>query len=423
MFGTLCALDRLPSPVGEREAECLCVLARLVAFELDALGRAEALERERRSREAAEAAERRAALLARASGVLGGALCDARRHGAVARAVVAAGFARAFAIDLVPGPGMPVRRAAVAHADRARRAEFRAGGAPGLPEVLELPLAADGREIGALVLARREPFEPAERRTAEDLAARIAAAVEQARLYARAHAAVRAREEFLQVASHELKDPVIALRLHHDALARALGGARAPAPARKVIGEGASQIRELIRRIDALLDVSRIAGGRLEIRREPTDLAALVGRVAARFAAEHALGRRRIRVAAPGRVAAAVDRFRVEQVVTNLLSNAVKYGRGKPVEVRVEAAPGVARIAISDRGIGIPAGARGRIFERFERAAPSEYGGLGLGLYIASEVVRAHGGRIAVESALGVGSTFTVELPAGRRRGGIKTAG
>src|SRR5579883_1063098 len=98
--------------------------------------------------------------------------------------------------------------------------------------------------------------------------------------------------------------------------------------------------------------------------------------------------------------------------IVNLMSNAAKYGRGKPIDVTVAQKPGRAFVAVRDRGIGIAEADRERIFRRFERAAsPTSYGGLGLGLWIVREVTRAHGGSVGVESELGVGAEFTVELP------------
>jgi signal transduction histidine kinase len=106
------------------------------------------------------------------------------------------------------------------------------------------------------------------------------------------------------------------------------------------------------------------------------------------------------------------DRLRLDQVFTNLLSNALKYGRGKPVHVRVEAEGDRARLTVRDRGIGISLDDQARIFGRFERAVSERnFGGLGLGLWIAKQIIDRHGGTIAVDSEPGEGSTFIVELP------------
>jgi signal transduction histidine kinase len=106
------------------------------------------------------------------------------------------------------------------------------------------------------------------------------------------------------------------------------------------------------------------------------------------------------------------DRMRLEQVLTNLITNALKYGQGHPVEILLEASGGQASWSIRDHGIGIAPEDLDRIFGRFERAVPTrKYGGLGLGLYISREIIRAHGGDIRVESWPGQGSVFTAEFP------------
>jgi signal transduction histidine kinase len=119
-----------------------------------------------------------------------------------------------------------------------------------------------------------------------------------------------------------------------------------------------------------------------------------------------------IRATLRGKLCGTWDRFRVEQLVTNLLTNAIKYGAGKPVEVAVEEEGEHAVLRVRDHGIGIAAEDQARIFERFERAVSNRhYGGLGLGLWIARQVVEASEGTLAVESTPGEGSCFTVRLP------------
>jgi len=120
-----------------------------------------------------------------------------------------------------------------------------------------------------------------------------------------------------------------------------------------------------------------------------------------------------IDIDAPAQLFGSWDRSRLDQVVTNLVTNAIKYGQGKPVTISVGVeADRSAVLRVADRGIGVPAEAQTRIFQRFERATPStDYGGIGLGLWIAREIVEASGGRIDLSSEPGMGSTFTVVLP------------
>jgi signal transduction histidine kinase len=172
------------------------------------------------------------------------------------------------------------------------------------------------------------------------------------------------------------------------------------------------QAERLVRLADALLDVSRITAGRLELSRERAELAAIVREVVARHAEEATEGGTPLRCDVPDALLCDVDVARVEQVLSNLLSNAVKYGRGRPIEVTLRGEAGKARLSVRDHGIGIAEADQARIFERFERAVSGRnYTGLGLGLWIVRQIVEAHGGAIRVASAPDEGSTFVVELP------------
>jgi signal transduction histidine kinase len=235
----------------------------------------------------------------------------------------------------------------------------------------------------------------------------------KALLYRQAKEEVRARDEFLSVASHELRTPVTALRVQLQLLGKVVERVGAPDPVRERVASLDGQVRRLAGLVEALLDLSRIRLGRLELSREPVDVAALAGDVAAPYQADLDLAHgSSVTVVAPGSVVASLDRVRIEQVLANLLGNAVKFGEGKPVEIRVEGHAGGVRIEVVDRGVGIDAGQLDRIFGRFERAAPAHhYPGLGLGLYVAREIVEAHGGRIVARGEPGKGASFSVELP------------
>jgi PAS domain S-box-containing protein len=238
----------------------------------------------------------------------------------------------------------------------------------------------------------------------------------KALLYRQAREDVRARDEFLSIASHELRTPVTALHVQLQMLQRVVerSGASVPDPVRERMTALERQVRRLAGLVEALLDLSRIRLGRMELSREPVDLAALAQEVAAPYQSDPGMSRgSQVRVVAPEPVVASLDRVRIEQVIENLLANAVKFGEGKPVEVRVERDGALVRLAVSDQGVGIQPDQRERIFGRFERAAPAQhYPGLGLGLYVTREIVEAHAGRIHAEGSPGHGARFTVELPA-----------
>jgi signal transduction histidine kinase len=163
--------------------------------------------------------------------------------------------------------------------------------------------------------------------------------------------------------------------------------------------------------VESLLDVTRVVAGRLLLEPEETDLYAVVEEVVARFKEQAAkVGSRIVLELEP--CSGNWDRLRLDQIVTNLVSNAIKYGPGQPVEVRLRARGDTGVLTVRDHGIGIPPEDQNRVFERFERAVSSKhFGGLGLGLWIAKQIVTAMGGTIGVNSEPGLGSEFTVVLP------------
>jgi signal transduction histidine kinase len=279
---------------------------------------------------------------------------------------------------------------------------------------LVAPLCLKRRSLGALVVAGDAPLaclSEVDRTLVADVAHRTALAVEHARLLREATLAAAAREEFLHVASHELRGPLGTLRLTVQLLTRDVGGSEPEAVvARLRILD--RQAARLVRLSDALLDVSRITSGRIELAREPGDLAALVRDVASVYRDEAEDLGSPLEVAADGPVRCSFDAARMEQVISNLVSNAIKYGRGHPVRIAARLDGDHARVDVEDRGIGIAPTDLERIFGRFERAVSGrQYAGLGLGLWIVRRLVDAHGGTVRVRSALGQGSTFTVELP------------
>jgi signal transduction histidine kinase len=232
----------------------------------------------------------------------------------------------------------------------------------------------------------------------------------------RAQEAIHERDEFLAVASHELKNPITTLRA-------ALGSMQVP-------GSGSSnandaqrllvarrQVERVGRLLDDLLQIGRLASGSLQIEREEVDLGELTRSVVAVMEPEANRAGSTLCLRVDGTVVARCDRVRVEQVVMNLISNAIKYGRGQPVDVELARVGDHARLVVADRGIGIPEDQKARVFERFRRAPgaiANNIEGMGIGLWVVREIVDKHGGRIELESRPGVGSTFVVDLPLGR---------
>jgi len=225
--------------------------------------------------------------------------------------------------------------------------------------------------------------------------------------------ALRLREEFLGVASHELKTPLTALLMQIQGVHRALDGDPSLTRYAARLSRAASAGLRLEKLINALLDVSRIAEGRFRLELERFELAPLVEEVVGRFKEIAAPADAPISVQADKDIRGSWDRLRIDQVLTNLLSNALKYGADRPIEIVVEKEDDFAVIRVRDHGIGIPREQQQRIFGRFERSVDARsYGGFGLGLWIAREIVLLSGGTIGVESTEGVGACFTVRLPA-----------
>jgi len=229
--------------------------------------------------------------------------------------------------------------------------------------------------------------------------------------------AVRVRDEFFSFATHELKDPLNTLLLSVEVLKRMAERRGAVPP--EVLAERLEVIKRqgghLARMIGNLLDVSRIANGRLQLNVEAFDLRDLVLEVVGRFRDPAREAGVDLAVEPSGPIIGYYDRVQLEHAVGNLVSNALKYGEGKPVSIRVGGDEATATLEVEDRGIGVAEADHARIFERFERAAVGHSEkSLGLGLYIVRSVVEAHGGTIGLRSRPGCGTTFTVALP--RRR-------
>jgi signal transduction histidine kinase len=287
----------------------------------------------------------------------------------------------------------------------------------GLASLLAVPLRARGEVRGVLGLARYAPapsYTAADQVLLEDLARRAALVLDNARLYTEAQQAIQVREDFLSIASHELKTPLTGLRLQMQVLLRQAREGSLPPGARlvEVLERAERQIKQLNTLINRLLDLALGPAGPPELQLSQVDMAAVARRGAEQLNLDlNAAGcPLLLETAAPelGRW----DEGRVEQVVTNLLGNALKYGRGRPIHLCVRVEGDQACLEVRDEGIGIAPQDQARIFDRFERAvAVRHYGGFGLGLYITRQIVEAHGGTIQVESAPGQGATFRVCLP------------
>ena len=241
---------------------------------------------------------------------------------------------------------------------------------------------------------------------------------ERKEAFAALEQAVAARDEFLSIASHELKTPLTALRLQTQSLSLAARSPRGPllenADVLRALDRIERSAERLTQLIDRLLDISRVRSGHLALSREVIDLVGVVRESVAQHGEQLADAGCEVAIRAPDELRGNWDPDRIAIVVGNLLSNAAKYGARKPIAVELEDAGDRVLLRVTDRGIGISADDRERIFGRFERAVPEKhYGGFGVGLWLARVIVEEHGGTIGVVSSPGEGSTFTVSLPKG----------
>jgi PAS domain S-box-containing protein len=299
--------------------------------------------------------------------------------------------------------------------------------------VVIVPLATRGRRFGVMELfcqSGASKFDRYHLTLAEEIGRRGSQAIENALLYGQAREAIAVREEFLSIASHELKTPMTPLQLQMQSLARLveseLGDAAVAEKLLKRLRTSERHLRRLDDLVEELLDVARLRTGRMRLQLESVDLRGLIAEVVGRQRDALDLAKRAVVTKVAEQMTGQWDRLRLDQVLTNLLSNAIKYGDASPIRIEASCRDGGVAVAVMDEGIGISEAEKGRIFEPFERGSVTkDYGGLGLGLYIVRQIVEAHGGRISVESQLGRGSTFTLWLPllpaSERHRGEVHT--
>jgi PAS domain S-box-containing protein len=229
--------------------------------------------------------------------------------------------------------------------------------------------------------------------------------------------AILMRDEFVSIASHELKTPLTSIQLHALLLQRECGKADVSDCSQKRIGKfiemTLTQVDRISRLVDDMLDVARIRTGNLTLSKDVFNLCDALKETVYRHAPDFkAAGIEVPTIDFSGPSRGSWDRLRIEQVATNLLNNAIKYGEGKPIAIHLTCDDKRAHFSVQDHGPGIPKESLDKIFDRFERGHYSKkIEGLGLGLFISRQIVESHGGKIWVESELGRGSTFHVELP------------
>jgi excisionase family DNA binding protein len=289
-----------------------------------------------------------------------------------------------------------------------------------LPAESYLSLSTEDERLRAIATlqqkAQRLEAEIAERQQAEE---RLRLALEEA------EAALRARDEFLAVAAHELRNPLAGLSLHAQLARRRFGraGALESAQVEHALSGIAEQAERLSSLVDRLLDVSRLEAGQLALEPQPTDLALLVRQVIGNI--QVVRDGHPITLEAPASLLAQVDPMRLAQVLVNLLDNAIKFSpEGSVIDIELtEPKPGTVELSVRDHGRGIPLEARERIFERFSQVHRDDVAqGLGLGLAVSRQVVELHGGQIQVGSPADGGTRVVVTLPNGEEEHAVSHA-
>ena len=408
-----------------------------------------ALAEERAKRAAAEEATRRSAFLAEVSRALADSLDPDTTARTLARQAVPF-LADLAGVTLAGPPGTPWRTelawagpdgtaagrrvtAADAPRDALRDAVDRAlargtveplsdvdvaapDGGPRVRSALVLPLAARGRTLGALTLAfgPARAHGPGDLALAEELASRAGIALDNARLYKEVQTADRQKNDFLSMLAHELRNPLAPIRNASEVLRMAGGDEPRVVWAREIISR---QLGHLVRLVDDLLDVSRITQGKIRLRPERVDLAAVAAEAVEASRPLIDARPHRLDVDLPGEPVEVVgDPTRLAQVLANLLNNAAKYtDEGGHVRLAVAAEGGAAVARVRDTGIGISAEELPRVFDLFaqlDTALDRSQGGLGIGLTLVRRLVELHGGRVEVASeGPGRGSEFTVRVP------------
>ena len=234
-------------------------------------------------------------------------------------------------------------------------------------------------------------------------------------------AAIHSREEFLSIASHDLKNMLATICLQSGFLIKRLKEANfaaqktQPDPLSIAISIY-DQNKKIVTTLDKLLDLARIRAGKLQLNKTKTDISSLTKQICDRFTELAKSSGSTLTVLEEQRIMGDWDSDRLDEIISNLISNAIKYGEGKPILITISYEPSSAsaKISVKDHGKGIAEAEYKTIFQKFTRIGISKtIEGSGLGLYIVKQLVEAHGGTVAVSSELGKGSTFTILLPTG----------
>lgn len=351
--------------------------------------------------------------------------CLAFKHRDPAKQAIFAGY-----LDSPEGAHTPILSSATQRVMRQRQSLCipdvhlmnleEAGAGPGARAIIEklairalflAPLTVGGRTFGVMTFAvEHSPIDAGAQALAENIADRVAAALEMARLYQVAREAIRARDDLLELAAHELRTPLTALQLraeHQLRVAESRGDPGETARSKAMLRD----VQRFTALTDHMVDALNIRAQGIALAQSPCDLAVLVRHAVARYGTRARAAGSTLSVDCAPSITGRWDQEQLRKVIDILLDNAIKFGKGAPIAVSAKA-DGAAELTIRDQGIGIADHLVSAIFDPFGRAVSKEhFGGLGLGLFTARAIVEAHGGSLTVTSRPGEGSTFLVRLP------------
>lgn len=295
----------------------------------------------------------------------------------------------------------------------------------GLREILRLGKWQSGRvtllrtadtEWGYLLCANSSPRKPQGTPLFQSFSALVAILLESAWRREQSRSAIRARDEFLITASHELKTPLTTLRLQTYTLRKLIERSKPTGP----IGETAPRVLDLLdrqtsrleSRIDDFLEAARARTGKFDLTRTTTELGEVVRRTLEKHRLEFEHANCETHVVFDSTLVGDWDSVRIGQALSNILSNAIKFGRSAPITIHVYRDAGMGCVSIQDHGIGISQADQKRILQAFERAVSAvDFSGLGIGLFVSRRIIEAHGGTIEVRSHPTHGAEFIVRLP------------
>lgn len=313
----------------------------------------------------------------------------------------------------IPAAPLALQRSTLTSGKRS----VRHGAKRGWTGVIRASVELRGQHLGQILCATaaERGYDEADQTLIEALARRVAAALDNARLFQEAKEALRARDTFLSIAAHELKTPLTVLVGYIEVLRRRVeregGLEERNLRALQVVGDHSNRLNRMI---TSLLDLSRIETGQLSIERHEVEVGALLRRLVEET--QPMLEQHHLLLRCPEEpLLITGDELRLNQVLHNLIQNAVKYSQpGSAIHLDLRRSGKEAIIAVQDEGIGIPPDALPQLFSRFYRAPNIDLqrvGGMGIGLYVVKEIVTLHGGEVEVESVEGEGSTFSIRLP------------